>query len=348
MSALLPCEAAFATSWSPIPGDSAWSPSVPCSPAALQPPLGAALLDSRGEERRLGVQSLGAAAASLATVCGSVQVWRRRRRVEGRTSRRARRPPPASVLEFASGSASNPRAAAARAAEEVLCRQSGLMAVEAAQGTRVVTLKNFLSEAEIEALRSRVFELQPQPLLFGREDRNSRGEPEVPGCWHITYLHTNGAFKQHFGELYDKLWRAFFDVDSAHWGILANRDQSQLNFRTVEFQEYSAPGGLTAGRHYDAGSLITLDIMVADPGQDFEGGAFTTPELDGSSSTPEFGKGDALFFVSHKFHNVRPVTAGTRNVLVAELWAGPSSRCEHRCESQDCALSGCELAAAMP
>mmetsp|Transcript_67497 Transcript_67497/g.218054 ORF Transcript_67497/g.218054 Transcript_67497/m.218054 type:complete len:89 (-) Transcript_67497:116-382(-) len=88
--------------------------------------------------------------------------------------------------------------------------------------------------------------------------------------------------------------------------------------------------------------------MVADPGQDFEGGAFTTPELDGSSSTPEFGKGDALFFVSHKFHNVRPVTAGTRNVLVAELWAGPSSRCEHRCESQDCALSGCELAAAMP
>jgi hypothetical protein len=38
-----------------------------------------------------------------------------------------------------------------------------------------------------------------------------------------------------------------------------------------------------------------------------------------------FSKGDAALFVSHKYHNVRPITAGKRTVLVVELWEGQSS-----------------------
>ena len=48
--------------------------------------------------------------------------------------------------------------------------------------------------------------------------------------------------------------------------------------------------------------------------------------------TPQrFEKGDALFFCSHKYHNVEPVTRGRRMVLVAELWVGPEKECAHRC-----------------
>ena len=46
---------------------------------------------------------------------------------------------------------------------------------------------------------------------------------------------------------------------------------------------------------------------------------------------PEFQRGDALFFVSHKYHSVDPVVEGTRRVLICELWHGPERRCAHRC-----------------
>jgi predicted 2-oxoglutarate/Fe(II)-dependent dioxygenase YbiX len=35
--------------------------------------------------------------------------------------------------------------------------------------------------------------------------------------------------------------------------------------------------------------------------------------------------GDAVCFVSHKFHNVLPVTRGTRRSMVIELWQGGNS-----------------------
>jgi hypothetical protein len=35
---------------------------------------------------------------------------------------------------------------------------------------------------------------------------------------------------------------------------------------------------------------------------------------------------------SHKYHCVQPVSAGERQVLVAEIWAGEERCCAHRCE----------------
>jgi hypothetical protein len=145
-----------------------------------------------------------------------------------------------------------------------------------------------------------------------------------------------------------------------------------------------------------------MDIMLAKPGVDFQGGAFVAPQLDGSCEEPEFRQGDAVFFLSHKvgsgrqavsqlsfllphcmhthtphthtrshphphthahtltpthtpthththplspppppqYHNVRAVTAGTRFVLVAELWEGVEKTCGHRCTT----LEACDHA----
>lgn len=55
---------------------------------------------------------------------------------------------------------------------------------------------------------------------------------------------------------------------------------------------------------------------------DFLGGNFQTLEADGHLKPHQFELGDALVFVSHKYHCVAPVTAGRRRVLVTELFSG--------------------------
>lgn len=55
----------------------------------------------------------------------------------------------------------------------------------------------------------------------------------------------------------------------------------------------------------------------------FEGGTFTTPEADGSTTVHDFQRGDVICFVSHKYHHALPVTAGRREVLVIESGRGP-------------------------
>ena len=103
-----------------------------------------------------------------------------------------------------------------------------------------------------------------------------------------------------------------FQVDDAEWGLLKGRDPARLNFRTVEYHEYGVGGQLKTERHLDAGSLITLDIMLAEPGVDYDGGQLITPEADGSECQPEFNLGDVCLFVSHKYHNVKVSWGGGR------------------------------------
>ena len=71
--------------------------------------------------------------------------------------------------------------------------------------------------------------------------------------------------------------------------------------------------------------------MLADQ-DEFDGGAFETLEVDGSCTRPEFAIGDVLVFPSHKYHCVRPVTAGQRKTLILEFWLGEERICPHRCE----------------
>ena len=100
--------------------------------------------------------------------------------------------------------------------------------------------------------------------------------------------------------------------------------------------------------HYDKGSLVTVDIMLepARRGGEFEtveqptsdeedGGRAAAIDCTACTTTTKrhpFRVGDALAFVSHKFHRVTPVERGERKVLVVELWAGEERTCGHRCE----------------
>ena len=151
------------------------------------------------------------------------------------------------------------------------------------------------------------------------------------GVWKTTYIHTNGLFRERLSGLHSKFREAIFLVDKENWGMLGEIPGERLNFRTVESHEYRAGGRLVEDKHYDAGSYITMDVMLAEPGVDFDGGEFVTPEADGSLAMHEFRQGDAVFFVSHKYHRVQPITSGKRHVVVAELWAGPEKECAHRC-----------------
>ncbi len=101
--------------------------------------------------------------------------------------------------------------------------------------------------------------------------------------------------------------------------------------RCAEFHEVYPGGALPQKEHFDGGSLVTVDIMLADPDKDFTGGTFQTLEKDGSLQKHEFKQGDAVVFVSHKYHCVAPVTGGRRNVVVIELWQGEARHCAHRC-----------------
>ena len=74
---------------------------------------------------------------------------------------------------------------------------------------------------------------------------------------------------------------------------------------------------------------MTVDLMLTEG---FEGGEFQTLEApDDELRSWTFEKGDAMAFVSHKFHCVAPVRAGLRAVVILEFWEGPARRCAHRC-----------------
>ena len=70
-----------------------------------------------------------------------------------------------------------------------------------------------------------------------------------------------------------------------------------------------------------------MDIMLNDSSNEFKGGELSFPQFDthGKAINTEIlklEKGDAALFLSHKYHNVLPVTSGKRHVLVIELWNG--------------------------
>ena len=223
--------------------------------------------------------------------------------------------------------------------EEASCRALGLPTPAEASALPVVRLPSFLSAEEIATLRLEVKHAQIEKQV-GMMERGRNELAATMGVWRTSYMHTNGTFARRLPALRTKLRDAMLAVDAAHWGLLAagGHDAAHVRFRTVEVHEYGAGGRLASPQHYDAGSLLTIDVMLAEPGVDFEGGMFVAPrpEADRTATPsvdrfPEFGRGDAVVFPSHKYHNVEPVTRGRRMVLVAELWVGPEKECAHRC-----------------
>jgi hypothetical protein len=189
------------------------------------------------------------------------------------------------------------------------------------------------------------------------------------GDWTTTYLHTMHMFQRRLPELHAKIRTAALRVDAEHWGIVqaalaasvrggaavsegkgegqkrgsgdgCAHSPAAVATRCVELHTVGPSGGLPHPLHYDAGSCVTIDIMLGEPSS---GGEFQTLEAAASGSggpsegagwprTHEFRRGDAVIFPSHKYHSVQPVKEGWRQVLIMELWIGEERGCNHRCE----------------
>lgn len=94
-----------------------------------------------------------------------------------------------------------------------------------------------------------------------------------------------------------------------------------LSIRMVEHWEYQSGSGLLDALHYDVNSVLTIVVLLSAR-SDFEGGNFQTNEANGDMLDHSLEQGDAICFVSHKYHSITPITRGTRKTLVMELWQG--------------------------
>eukprot|EP00930_Biecheleria_cincta_P032871 TRINITY_DN22776_c0_g2_i1.p1 TRINITY_DN22776_c0_g2~~TRINITY_DN22776_c0_g2_i1.p1 ORF type:complete len:488 (+),score=34.47 TRINITY_DN22776_c0_g2_i1:141-1604(+) len=207
----------------------------------------------------------------------------------------------------------------------------GLLSKDEAGKLPVVRLPGLLSDHEINKL-----------LAAAQADTDRRigtYRRVIPnGPWSTWYLHTGGWLQATFPALCTRLAQAVAAADNEHWGLLANapcaKTLGQPVVRTAELHTVEGGGGLPFPDHHDYGSMWTLDIMLAEPGQDFSGAEFQTLEPDGKLVTHEFCRGDGVVFPSHKRHCVSTCTGGIRRVLIIEFWHGEQRTCSHRCHSR--------------
>jgi predicted 2-oxoglutarate/Fe(II)-dependent dioxygenase YbiX len=131
--------------------------------------------------------------------------------------------------------------------------------------------------------------------------------------------------------LVDALRDAMLAVDAAHWRFVEGSWSTRpVSVRLLEYHFYETGGDLTVGftRHYDGGSLLTMVVLLSEPGVDFDGGILSVSDESawrfGSNEryvdVPLRHAGDAVVFPSHKYHNVSAITRGKRNVAVMEIW----------------------------
>ena len=169
-----------------------------------------------------------------------------------------------------------------------------LPGVAEAQLTAVHRHPSFLSAAEIETLTAKARALKPQ---CGKEtryvDQTAAGSFERWCCW---FLHTEGAFASECPALLERVVALARRADTEQgWGLLGG--VAELSVRCVEYHEMQTGGKLADPRHHDEGSLCTIDIMLAKPGEEFEGAQFATLEAGGELKPREFAFGDAMVFV---------------------------------------------------
>ena len=207
--------------------------------------------------------------------------------------------------------------------------ETSLPSTTEAQLTRVVRLPKFFSKEEVDQIHALHQDVGSRVGTSGRTASNQAASYHT-GVWEVAYLSTDSHFRDKLPGLREKLVQAATQVDDdEHWGLLRGREH--VRPRCIEYHVVGPNGSLPYPHHHDIGSLITVDVMLAEDG-DFTGGTFQTLEADGTMAKHAFERGDAMVFVSHKPHCVDAVRSGERRVLIMELWEGEERACGHRCD----------------
>ena len=196
--------------------------------------------------------------------------------------------------------------------------------VEDAQKTTVGTIKGLLTDMDCASIEKVV------ERLLGFEDpvsnNNQNAIHENKMCLVINKTSGNNLVRQGAPLVLAKIMHfAKTAVEREGWakpGMPLHNIRTKpekYEVRTVERWRYEVGGSLVDELHFDHGSLLTL-VVALDDG--YEGGIFRTFEADGTHAEHHMNRGDAVCFLSHKYHNVTPVTKGRRHSMVIELWEG--------------------------
>ena len=133
-----------------------------------------------------------------------------------------------------------------------------------AQAKPVQLLPALLCQAEIEEVIQLAEELSDAAV-------NTTYSDCAPGAHKTTFLHLDGLFQSRIPHVYAKLRDACLESDlRGEWGLVRNtlKDWDGIpRLRCVEYHKYTAGGSLMDKHHYDEGSLMTLDVMLATPSE---------------------------------------------------------------------------------
>ena len=218
-----------------------------------------------------------------------------------------------------------PPPALSRLAPRVWQQEPRLPDEKFAQGTSVKRLAGFLSDADMEAIHAAAAQVREEK--GAASDRRNCYEREVREGGRTVFV--NERLWQLLPDLFERCLEAVRAADAELWGgVLEGREQ--ISLRSAEYHTVLA-SPVAMPVHNDYGSLVTMDFMLSDTSE-FEGGLFQTAESDGTLLTHDFERGDALLFLSHKFHAVTALEKGRRNIMVCELWEGVPRRCPQRCD----------------
>jgi hypothetical protein len=198
--------------------------------------------------------------------------------------------------------------------------------------------------------------------LFGGEGDEIDVVALAEEAWHqdgqhrLTYLHRDGALEGQLPRLLARVLAAMRAADAARWRLLVRRPHAVRSAELVcrlrgsnasgvggspalgllqptgscpplpGQHAYTVGGSVADPGHRDQGSLLTLSVLLSEPGS-YEGGQLTTA----GGRVHELRRGDGVLFVSEQRHNVSTLEAGVRRSFVVELWGRPPNARNRHC-----------------
>mmetsp|Transcript_25162 Transcript_25162/g.58215 ORF Transcript_25162/g.58215 Transcript_25162/m.58215 type:complete len:199 (-) Transcript_25162:56-652(-) len=142
----------------------------------------------------------------------------------------------------------------------------------------------------------------------------------------LVHLHRGRRLQRALPALLERVLNRVRTEDAARWRLLRGR---AANVRSAELHVYTTGGSVADPEHRDAGSLLTISVLLS-PQAEFGGGELLLwRAANGEGAVGGFAPlgeelqpGDGVLFPSEKRHNVRALTHGTRRAFIIELWAG--------------------------